>query len=143
MGETLSSSEPPHMNAPTDPRIAERADELYWSSERSVNDIAEELELSKGALYALIRPHPAGLLCPRCGGEMEYPNRTAKKKRLVTCHACGREIGKENAEAGGHESERSLTTPSPGRYSARVVVGAALLGTAAGYLVARLTRRSR
>ncbi|MDT8368664.1 MAG: hypothetical protein RQ745_05625 [Longimicrobiales bacterium] len=152
------------MTPTDDTRTAERANALYWSSDHSVNDLADELDLSKGALYGLLRPHPAGLTCPECGGGMEYPNRTAKEKGLVTCHSCGMEeeealVRAEAAEdayavAATHEEDAAATDPpSDGGshrighsgigYPARVVVGAALLGTATGYLVARLTRRSR
>src|SRR5690606_33629189 len=45
----------------------DRANELYWGSNRSVNQIAEDLDLSKGALYGMIRPLPAAMGCPACG----------------------------------------------------------------------------
>ena len=64
-----------------------RANELYWSSDMSVNQIAEELDLSKGMLYGLIRPRPAGLACPECAEELVYPNRTAKERCLLACPA--------------------------------------------------------
>jgi len=41
-----------HVNA------EDRANELYWGSDRSVNQIADDLDLSKGALYEMIRPSP-------------------------------------------------------------------------------------
>jgi predicted DNA-binding protein YlxM (UPF0122 family) len=49
------------------PAAEDRANELYWGSDRSVNQIADELDLSKGALYGMIRPLPAALACPECG----------------------------------------------------------------------------
>jgi predicted RNA-binding Zn-ribbon protein involved in translation (DUF1610 family) len=67
----------------------DRANELYWGSERSVNQIAEELDLSKGAFYAAIRPLAAGFGCPRCGREVAHTNRTRKDRSLVDCPACG------------------------------------------------------
>src|SRR6056297_3570788 len=66
----------------------DRANELYWGSDRSVNDLAEDLNLSKGALYSLIEPLPADLDCPECGGEMQYANRTARDRGIVTCAEC-------------------------------------------------------
>jgi hypothetical protein len=42
----------------TSEKTLEAANELYWGSEKSVNQIADELDLSKGALYGLIRPLP-------------------------------------------------------------------------------------
>lgn len=67
----------------------DRANELYWGSDRSVNQIADELDLSKGALYETIRPLPAGLACPECGLEVVHPNRTARDRGRVDCAACG------------------------------------------------------
>ncbi|MDH3271878.1 MAG: hypothetical protein OEN56_11120 [Gemmatimonadota bacterium] len=66
----------------------DRANELYWSSARSVNKIAEELDLSKGALYGIIAPEPSGRGCPLCGDEVAYPNRTAKERKLLDCPTC-------------------------------------------------------
>jgi len=66
----------------------ERANELYWGSERSVNQIADDLELSKGALYGIIEPEATGLACPLCGDEVVYANRTAKEKGMLDCPSC-------------------------------------------------------
>jgi hypothetical protein len=65
-----------------------RANELYWQSDQSVNQIAEELDLSKGALYGIIQPEPSGLGCPLCGAEVGYANRTAKERGTLECPTC-------------------------------------------------------
>jgi hypothetical protein len=67
----------------------DRANRLYWGSDLSVNQIAEQLDLSKGALYELIRPLPAAVACPDCGAEAVHPNRTALERGLVACPSCG------------------------------------------------------
>ena len=67
----------------------DRANELYWGSDESVNQIADELDLSKGALYEMIRPLPTGLGCPLCGEEVVHSNRTAKDRGRVDCPSCG------------------------------------------------------
>lgn len=74
-----------------DPELTAQANALYWESDAGVNEIAERLDLSKGALYGLIEPLDAGLDCPECGASMEYPNRTALDKAMVTCNGCGLE----------------------------------------------------
>lgn len=79
---------------PDDDRAA-RANQLYWESDRSVNRIAELLDLSKGTLYGMIRPLAAGLPCPRCTAAMEYLNRTARERGLLVCPDCGLEQGEE------------------------------------------------
>ena len=70
------------------PEAAERANNLYWTSGRSVNQIAEELDLSKGALYGILEPEKSGLGCPLCGDEVGYPNRTAKERGSLECPTC-------------------------------------------------------
>jgi len=49
----------------------------------------EELDLSKGALYEMIRPLTAGMDCPACGTEVVHSNRTAKERARVDCPGCG------------------------------------------------------
>ena len=66
----------------------ERANRLYWGSDLSVSQIATTLDLSKGALYEIIRPLPAALACPLCEAETVHPNRTARERRLIVCLSC-------------------------------------------------------
>jgi len=133
-----------------------RANELYWGSERSVNQIADELDLSKGVLYGIIRPRPSGLACPTCGQEVVYPNRTAKGRRLVACASCG--WGGEEVDAeptggeggvilplGGGPDEDEVMMP-PIRFSTsrqRALLGGILLGAAAGLALVIWARRRK
>lgn len=87
----------------------DRANELYWGSDMSVNQIAETLDLSKGALYEMIRPLPASVGCPRCATEAEHPNRTAKDRGLVVCPWCGW----EGSEADASEAPPPGAAPVP------------------------------
>ena len=135
-----------------------RANELYWESDRSVNQIADEMELSKGMLYGMIRPLAAGVACPRCSSDMEYANRTARERGLVTCPACSLEV--EQASVIASEPDPIAATasrPEPAtnpwhalarRSAPRIdgrnpaVVGAGLLLIAAGiWLFRGLNRR--
>ena len=130
----------------------DRANELYWSSDRSVNQIAEELDLSKGALYGMIRPLPAAMGCPACGAEVVHPNRTAHERGVVDCPACGWD-GTEDETVPGYApvavtDERSLErSRARGRALSRddmasgAVVGGALLGAAAGIALILWARR--
>ena len=70
------------------PEVIERANELYWTTDGSVNSIAEELDLSKGALYSAIAHLPSGLGCPLCGDQVGYPNRTARDREQLDCPTC-------------------------------------------------------
>lgn len=128
------------------PEAEDRANELYWGSDRSVNQIAEELDLSKGALYGMIRPLPAAFACPRCGAEVVHPNRTAQERELVTCPECSWEGSEDDASEwtetsgdGVRGPEALANLPQDGR--ARAVAGGALLGAAVGLALVLWARR--
>lgn len=123
--------------------VGDRANELYWGSDGSVNQIADELDLSKGALYGLIRPLPAGSACPVCAEEVVYPNRTARDRGLHDCPACGwsgAEALPMTADAGG-ESVRSGSPALAAPPGSRALWGGALLGSAAVLALFFLVRR--
>ncbi len=148
--------------------LAEKANRLYWDSDESVNQIGEELGLSKGVLYGLIDSLPAGLPCPQCGEEMVYPNRTARDKGFLECPSCGMEEeeaavqafwdgeagspladGEEGSSALGRRARRAVQRAVNGgraRMSemgpeGRIVAGTALLGVAAGIVLGAIFRR--
>ena len=148
--------------------LHEDANRLYWDSDESVNQIGEELGLSKGVLYGLIDPLPAGLPCPECGEEMVFPNRTARDRGFLECPECGMEEEEEAVQAywegradGGDEGEllpgralahragaavqRAVDTGKD-RVAAmsptnRVLAGTALLGVAAGLVLGAYFRK--
>jgi hypothetical protein len=141
-----------------------RANDLYWGSDRSVNQIADDLELSKGALYTLIEPLVAGLGCPMCGAEVVFPNRTAKERSLVDCPACEWDGSADEAvsDASAPAPMKMAAGPGPparGRQEPtqpapqsgpptsrpsgdmRSIAGGALLGAAAGLALVLWARR--
>jgi predicted RNA-binding Zn-ribbon protein involved in translation (DUF1610 family) len=124
------------------PREA-RANRLYWDSDASVNDIADTLDISKGALYGMVHPRPAGFSCPECGDEMEYPNRTARAKGFVHCPTCGLEEEEDVVLEAGAPEAAGQGAPTDDERAARqrLVWGGALLGAAAGLLLLRWARR--
>lgn len=139
-----------------DERVAAEANRLYWKTDRSVNQIAEDLGVSKGSLYGLVQALPAGVPCPACGEEMGYAHRTAQEKGTVVCPECELEEQESTVRAEWHamaESEGGVVvTPPSGAvrsaaaqavedgYSVRVVLGSALLGLAAGIAIGSLGR---
>lgn len=126
----------------------ERANEWYWESSRSVNQIAEDLDVSKGALYEMIRPLPSGLGCPLCGSEVVFSNRTAKERSRLSCPTCAWDgVEDETVPYDGSDEEATPPPPpsalevsgAPGRR--RTLVGGALLGAAAGLALLLWARR--
>ena len=143
--------------------VAERANDLYWRSGASVNQLTRELDLSKGALYEIITPMAADLRCPCGGGEMAYSNRTARERGFVSCTTCGLEDEEEHVrdyleeqdstsalelEAAGpglphsrtDPQTEALTEPTP-RNLEKLLVASALAGLAVGLVLGGLLRR--
>jgi hypothetical protein len=119
-----------------------RANDLYWDSDASVNDIAEALDLSKGTLYGMIHPRDAGLACPECGGGMEHPNRTARDRGFVTCAACGLEEEESLVREALALDQKRTSLRGSRNAPDTAVLATALLGAAAGIVVMRWLRRS-
>jgi hypothetical protein len=135
------------------------ANELYWGSERSVNQIAEQLDLSKGALYGMIQPLPEGLGCPICGEEVVSANRTARERGVLSCAQCPWKGDEDETVAIGAEGAVTLPayadeddvilspeddvimSPLGDRGRARTLAGGALLGAAVGLALVLWTRR--
>ena len=152
-----------------DQKLADQANELYWRSERSVNQIAEAMDLSKSGLYALISPLPAERACPECGEGLVFPNRTTKHKAVASCPECeyveeattpgsdlrparrrakrktqhsARPNGEPGTDLAPQQGPTALSKKNGGRRlrSSRILWASVLLGVAAGLY---LTRRSR
>lgn len=138
------------------PEIAANANELYWGSDRSVNQIAEDLDLSKGALYAALVHLPSGSGCPLCGDEVGWPNRTARDRDQLTCSTCDWDGSTdqtitydpedvESTEPGTdvvREAEEPRVPPAPllaPRMS--TIAGGAMLGAAVGLALVLWARR--
>lgn len=153
-------------NAPQNPvprEVAERANDLYWRSGASVNQLTRELDLSKGALYEIITPMAAGLSCPCGGGEMAYTNRTARERGFVSCAICGLEDEEGHVRAYLDEQEATsaveLAAADPGlphmraeprtevpattasRNLEKLLVASALAGVAVGLVLGGLMRK--
>lgn len=131
-----------------DDKVRERANSLYWDSDDGVNDIADTLDLSKGALYGMIEPLDAGLACPECSGAMQYTNRTARDRGMVTCPDCGMEEEADLVEAAALDVAEEVSFPNPreglhppSTVPLRTLVASTLIGIAAGVAIGQLTRR--
>ena len=136
--------------------VVSQANERYWNSDAGVNQLARELELSKGALYEIIAPLPAGVPCPRGDGELAFTNRTARERGFVSCPACGLEDDRERVLARLEEAAHDPTIvdpprphdpavadppAAPTRSLETLLVVTALAGVAAGLILGGLLRR--
>ena len=150
------------MNQLPDEVIAQ-ANDAYWNSGASVNRLAKEFDLSKGALYDIIAALPAGLPCPQGDGELVYTNRTARERDFVSCPTCGfadeaplvRSRLEEAdavpmpatpAPANGMPAAPTPATPPPavpgtGRNLETLLVVTVLAGLAAGLFLSGVLRR--
>lgn len=119
-----------------------RANALYWESDESVNDIADRLDLSKGALYGLVEALSAREPCPDCSAELEYPNRTARDKGLVACPECGleEELALVRAAADEDGAARGVVPSTGEGLPTRTAVAAGLIGLATGILIGQWAR---
>jgi ribosomal protein L37AE/L43A len=71
---------------------AAEANRLYWKQAASVGEIANQLGISRRALYDVLEPKPAGVRCPKCGTEGVFVNRSAQAAGLPRCPNCGTEL---------------------------------------------------
>jgi hypothetical protein len=113
---------------PTTEETQAEANRLYWESDISVADIAEQLDISRRALYGAVEPLPAGRVCALCGAGLVFENRSARTADQATCPACG-----GNGEI---DLNAAAETVAAAGEDGTVRVGlAALAGLAAGALV--------
>jgi|SRR5690606_22616139 len=68
--------------------IAAEANRLYWETDTPVAEIAQQLELSRRALYESIDPLPTSNTCAVCGSPLVYENRSARNAGVETCPNC-------------------------------------------------------
>lgn len=85
---------------------AAEANRLYWKQSASVGEIANQLGISRRALYEVLQPRPAGVMCPRCGNEGVFVNRSAHAAGMARCLNCQIEI-----EAGAPAPSEDVAQP--------------------------------
>lgn len=136
-------------SSPIPDEVVRRANDQYWNSDAGVNQLARELDLSKGTLYEILAPQPAGIPCPHGDGELGFANRTARERGFVSCPACGLEDQKErvlDALVDAPPAETSsdpVATPAPSRSLGSLLAVTALAGVGVGLILGGLLRRQR
>jgi len=137
-----------------DERAIAEANRLYWESDTPIAEIADRLDLSRRALYEAVQPVNAEARCNRCGGEMQYGNRSARKAGYATCMTCGAEELVDAADGSASSSPSlSVVNTDPGnsvrtdmrepdlRHRAMMLGSAAIAGVALGSVAAWLATR--
>jgi hypothetical protein len=115
--------------------IAAEANRLYWETETSVAEIAQQLELSRRALYDSVDPLPTSSACANCGSPLVFENRSARNAGIETCPNCDAE------DYAATPAALPVTAVSPVDVDAQRAVrmgGAALAGAAIGALATLL-----
>ena len=107
---------------------------LYWETDVPVAEIAQRLDISRRALYDVIRPIPASGHCSACGGELEFANRSTRAHGIATCRSCGQESSAEPEPAWTWSPDARAITPTRPVPPPRSVwwLGAAALAAALG-----------
>jgi hypothetical protein len=135
-----------------DEQSRREADRLYWDTDSSVAEIADRLQVSRRALYDLIQPRPASAVCPECGGDLVFRNRSAAARREAVCSRCEHQVtlqapDVERDDAGrADDASHAPEAPAPWGHSREdghgALIGAGLLaGMALGAATAFLLRR--
>lgn len=139
----------------TEQPSADQINDRYWNGDQTVDRLVEEMEISRSALYASLRPVPAGVSCDRCGERMVFSNRTNRSNELATCRSCGNEGSLQSLEStptafgdarngladdmvGIARWRDDLSRVEPERYA--LVGGAAALGVVLGAAATRAIR---
>lgn len=65
-----------------------QANDLYWNSADTVEEVAVRLGMSRNALYASVRPTPAPGACTTCGESLMFINRSNRTSGRATCSGC-------------------------------------------------------
>lgn len=139
----------------------ETINQLYWDSDRTVDEIVDELGIGRNTLYSAVRPQPAGASCPDCGEGLVFTNRSNRSSSTATCRTCGREvdladelpepeIGRTAARDPHRHDHRHETDAGWSRWRdelaavpaerAVMIGGAAVLGLVLGAVAARTMR---
>jgi hypothetical protein len=122
--------------------VAQEANRLYWETTLGVNRIVEALDLSKGALYDLLRPLAADERCDACGQGRVFTNRTARAQGESQCLACEEVAASASSAASAGEDGMIDTPPQtvhaiPETGGHRTLWIAALVGGVAGFFMGR------
>ena len=124
---------------------AAHLNDLYWNSDKTIDEIVAEQGIGRNTLYSAIEPLPAGETCDRCDGALLYANRSRRSAGVKRCAECGAETDashphtrhrppEERARALSRWQSEVVTVP---RRRAAMIGGAAALGAFMGAAAVR------
>lgn len=128
-------------------RPTAEANTLYWNSDASVGEIANQLGISRRALYDVVEPKTTDVPCPECGTTTVFANRSALAAGLARCPSCETETAIPAARAErvaiANDPPAAPAENGTSRTSSHVTLGgAALVGAVVGAIATLiLTRR--
>lgn len=108
---------------------ATEANRLYWETEQSVADIAQQLDISRRALYNAVLPLPVDTSCDVCGSPLVYENRSARSAGQPVCVACA-EAAEADAEDQRDTAQTAESAPTAEDAEQSVMVAAAAVAGA-------------
>lgn len=112
---------------------AKEANRLYWETDHSVADIAQQLDISRRALYNAVLPLPLDSTCDVCGSPLVYENRSARTAGQPVCPACA-EVDTGDDHLTGDTADDAVPA-DPGEGPATMIAAAALAGAVIGAAV--------
>ena len=69
-------------------RLAPKANQLYWQTDRPAGQLASELGVSRSKFYAMIEPLELEGSCETCGGGLVFGSRTDREAGRARCSEC-------------------------------------------------------
>lgn len=81
------------------------ANDLYWNSADTVEEVAARLGMSRNALYASVRPMSAPGACTTCGDSLLFTNRSSRTSGQATCSGCSATVRIPSDAAAGTEGD--------------------------------------
>ncbi len=80
---------------------------MYWSTDAPVRAIAEEVGMSRSAVYGAIEPLGTGVRSPEGDADLVFTNRTNREQGLGTCPITGAEVSLEELKDPGASGEHA------------------------------------
>lgn len=124
----------------------DRLNELYWGSDKTVDEIVSESGIGRNSLYLSVLPAEAGADCAQCGKPLYFSNRTQRAAGAAACLACGftTTIAGDGAgdgpDGGSRRKKLQAGLRAVASERAAMIGGAAALGLVVGATATRAIR---